>query len=299
VTDGLRTYDGGVAIVTGAASGIGRSISEALAVRGCQVVLADVDLDEAEAAAALLRERGGRASARRLDVSNFAEVNELVAQTIREMGRIDYIFNNAGIGAAGEAAHYTIDSWHRIISVNLGGVVNGVQAAYAAMIRQGFGHIVNVASMAGLITSPALASYSMTKHAVVGLSKALRVEAQFRGVRVSVVCPGVIRTPMLRGGKHGVFTMSLAEDKQREIAGQFFEFFRPMDVSVFARKVLDQVARNRATIIVPGWYKIAWWIERASPSLGSLLARRNFERYRQLELDSGAATHDGANRDAV
>ena len=162
MTDGLRTYDGGVAIVTGAASGIGRAISEALALRGCQVVLADIDLDEAEAAAAHLRERGGRASARRLNVSSFTDVNELVAQTIREMGRIDYIFNNAGIMVAGEVADYTIDSWQRIIAVNLGGVVNGVQAAYAAMIRQGFGHIVNTASMAGLNTSSALASYSAT-----------------------------------------------------------------------------------------------------------------------------------------
>lgn len=299
MTDGLRTYDGGVAIVTGAASGIGRAISEALALRGCQVVLADVDLDEAEAAAAHLRERGGRASARRVDVSSFTDVNELVAQTIREMGRIDYIFNNAGIVVAGEVADYTIDAWHRIIAVNLGGVVNGVQAAYAAMIRQGFGHIVNTASIAGLNTSPAMASYSATKYAVVGLSKALRVEAQFRGVRVSVICPGVIRTPLLRGGKHGIFLMPVPEEKQREIASQLFEFFRPMDVSIFARKVLDQVARNRAIIVVPGWFKIFWWIERASPTLGAFLARKAFERYRKLRLSSGAATHDEANRDAV
>lgn len=299
MTDGLRTFDGGVAIVTGAASGIGRAISEDLALRGCQVVLADIDLGEAEAAAAQIRVRGGRASARRLDVSSFPDVNGLVAQTIREMGRIDYIFNNAGITVIGEVADYTIDAWHRIIAVNLGGVVNGVQAAYPAMIRQGFGHIVNTASIAGLTTSPAMASYSATKHAVVGLSKALRVEAQFCGVRVSVICPGVIRTPILRGGKHGVFLMPMPEEKQREIAGQLFELFRPMDVSIFARKVLNQVARNRAIIVVPAWYKIFWWIERASPGLGSFLARKAFERARTHWLSTGAATHDKANGDAA
>jgi NAD(P)-dependent dehydrogenase (short-subunit alcohol dehydrogenase family) len=299
MTDGLRTFDGGVAIVTGAASGIGRAISKALAQRGCQVVLADIDCGDAETAAAQIRDKGGRASAKHLDVCNFAAVSELVTETMEKLGRIDYLFNNAGIGVFGEVADYPLDAWHRVIAVNLGGVVNGVQAAYAAMIRQGFGHIVNTASIAGLTTSPAAASYSATKHAVVGLSKALRAEAQCRGVRVSVICPGVIRTPLLRGGKHGIFLMPLPEDKQREIVGQLFELLRPMDVSIFARKVLDRVARNRAIIVVPGWYKIFWWIERASPTLGAFLARKAFERYRKLLFPSGGPTHDKANRDAT
>src|SRR5438132_12070416 len=112
MTDGLRTFDGGVAIVTGAASGIGRAISQALAQRGCQVVLADIDLGDAEAAAAQIREKGGRASAKHLDVRDFAAVIELVTERIEKLGRIDYIFNNAGIVVAGEVANYTIDAWH-------------------------------------------------------------------------------------------------------------------------------------------------------------------------------------------
>jgi NAD(P)-dependent dehydrogenase (short-subunit alcohol dehydrogenase family) len=281
--------------VTGAASGIGKAISEALAQRGCQVVLADIDFGDAEAAAAQIREKGGRASARHLDVCDFAAVSELVTETMEKLGRIDYIFNNAGILVAGAAANYTIDAWQRIIAVNLGGVVNGVQAAYAAMIRQGFGHIVNTASMAGLTISRGVA-YSATKHAVVGLSRTLRVEAQVHGVRVSVICPGAIRTPMMRGGKHGILLMPFPEDKQREMIGQFSEVSRPMDVSIFARKVLDQVARNRAIIVVPGWNKIFWWIERASPTLLAFLLRRAFEPH----LRSFRRTaHDKANGDAA
>ena len=299
VTHGLRTFDGGVAIVTGAASGIGRAIAEALALRGCRVILADIDLDEAEVAAAQIRESGGRASARRLDVSSFTDVNALVAQIFQETGRIDYLFNNAGIGVTGEVADYTIDAWNRIIAINLGGVVNGVQATYALMIRQGFGHIVNTASVAGITTSPGMTSYSTTKHAVVGLSKALRVEAQLHGIRVSAICPGAIRTPILTGGKHGIFLGPLPENIQREVIGQLFERLQPMDVSIFARKLLDQVARNRAIIVIPAWYKIFWWLERASPGLFSALARKGFERSRKRLLGSAVVTRDEANRDAI
>ena len=180
--------------------------------------------------------------------------------------------------------------------MNLGGVVNGVQAVYPAMIRQGFGHIVNTASMAGLVISAGV-GYTATKYAVVGLSRALRLEAQVHGVRVSVICPGVIRTPIMRGGKHGILLMPFPEDKQREMASQFNELSYPMDVSIFARKVLDQVARNRAIIVVPGWSKIFWWIDRASPTLAAFLLRRAFERH--LRFPSGGPAHDKANGDAA
>lgn len=286
MTDGLRTFDGGVALVTGAASGIGRAISEALAQRGCQVVLADIDFGDAEAVAAQIREKGGRAFARHLDVCDFAAVSGLVAETVEKLGRLDYIFNNAGIVVAGEVAHYTIDAWNRVMAVNLGGVVNGVQAAYPVMVRQGFGHIVNTASIAGLVISRGV-GYTATKYAVVGLSRALRVEAEVHGVRVSVLCPGAIRTPILRGGKHGIFLMPFPEDKQREMAARSAELSRPMDVSVFARKVLDQVARNRAIIVVPGWNRIFWWIERVSPTLAVFLMQMAFKPRRQSPRGPG------------
>jgi short-subunit dehydrogenase len=167
------------------------------------------------------------------------------------------------------------------------------------MIRQGFGHIVNTASMAGLMISPSAAGYSATKYAVVGLSRALRVEAQVYGVRASVICPGVIRTPIMRGGKHGILLMPLPEDKQRKLCGQLNELYRPMDVSIFARKALDQVARNRAIIVVPGWCKIFWWIDRASPTLAAFLLRRSSQSQAHLRFPSGGPAHDKANGDAA
>jgi NAD(P)-dependent dehydrogenase (short-subunit alcohol dehydrogenase family) len=182
--------------VTGAGSGIGLAFSEALAQRGCHVVLADIDLDDAEAAAEQIRGRGGRASARRVDVCSVAEVEQVVTQTLEQHGRLDYLFNNAGIGVAGEVVDHTIEAWNRIIGVNLLGVIYGVQCAYPAMIRQGFGHIVNTASMAGLLNPPNMGVYNVSKHAVVSLSETLYQDLRLvtDQISASVLCPFFVPT---------------------------------------------------------------------------------------------------------
>jgi NAD(P)-dependent dehydrogenase (short-subunit alcohol dehydrogenase family) len=247
----IRTFQGAVAIVTGGASGIGQALGEALARRGAFVLLADLQGERARGVAAGIDQRGGKAQAAELDVVDFAAMNRLVEETVREHGRLDYIFNNAGIGTAGEAQFYQIDDWNCVIDVNIRGVVNGIQAAYPVMLRQGFGHIVNTASMAGLVPSPWTVSYCLAKFAVVGLSLPLRVEAATAGVRVSVLCPGVIRTPILEGlGKYGKQVQAISAERQRAM----FERLRPMDPGKLAEKVLRALARNRAIIIIPAWY---------------------------------------------
>lgn len=278
---GLRTYQDAVAIVTGAGSGIGLAIAIELARRGSEVVLADIELADAQAVADEIAGSGGRARAQRLDVADAAGVEALIAQVAAERGRLDYLFNNAGIAVTGDVSMYTPESWRRIVEVNLMGVVHGVQAAYPRMLAQGYGHIVNIASTAGLLPSPLLVSYSTTKHAVVGLSRGLRAEAQGRGVRVSVVCPGVIRTPILRGGKHGILLRPLAEQDERRELADFFERFRPMPSNLFAHRLLDRVARNQGIIIIPGWWRLLWWLDRVCPSLSAFLARRAYEADRR------------------
>src|SRR5262249_26181952 len=181
---GVRVFDGAVAIVTGAASGIGRALADELAGRGASVMLVDLDAAVHEVAAGILAMPGRHASARTLDVTDCASLEQLVHGVAGDYGRLDFMFNNAGIGAGGELRHHTTEAWNRIIDVNLRGVVHGLQAAYPLMLRQGFGHIVNTASMQGLMPSPLTGCYSATKHALVGLSKALRVEAAASGVRV-------------------------------------------------------------------------------------------------------------------
>ena len=273
----LRVFDGAVAIVTGGASGIGRALSEALAQRGASVVLADRQIDIAQEVTGGIQAKGGKASATELDVTNFSAVEQLVQETTESQGRLDFIFNNAGIAIGGEVRVCEIEDWKSVLNVNLHGVVNGVQAAYPIMIRQGFGHIVNTASMAGLLPMPMGVSYATTKHAVVGLSKSLRIEAAEYGVRVSVMCPGFIRTPILQGGKYGKMLQAAPPEEQEKFEKQV----RPMDPAPFAEKALDAIARNKPIIIVPGWYRLFWWLSRLSPALEAYIVRRSYRLMRK------------------
>jgi len=286
---GLRVYKDAVAVITGGASGIGRAFGEALSRRGASVVLGDLQGDLAEEVAAGIRSRGGRARAVLLDVTDFQAVNKLVQETVAAEGRLDFMFNNAGIGIGGEARYYQVEDWDRVIDINLRGVTNGVQAAYPVMVQQGYGHLVNTASMAGLTPFPMNASYSATKHAVVGLSTSIRIEAAPLGVRVSVLCPGVIRTAILYdGGVHGKLLQPLSLESQRRM----WEPLRPMDVNLFAEKALRSIARNEAIIIHPTWWRVAWWLHRLSPALGFAFARRIYQTA-QAELAASAAADKG------
>ncbi len=277
---GLRTLDGAVAIVTGGASGIGRALAEAMARRGARVVLADRQIDLAREVAGGIGASGGEARAAEVDVTDFPVVEGLIRDTFEAHGRLDYLFNNAGIGIAGEAELYQLEHWTRVLDVNVRGVVHGVQAAYPLMLEQGFGHIVNTASMAGLIPAPGTVSYGASKHAVVGMTRALRVEAASLGVRVSVVCPGVIRTPILDGGKYGAFL----KEYPPEFMAKMTDRLGPMEPDRFAVKVLAGVAANREFIVVPARWKILWWLDRLSPSLGHFLVRWFYEaQQRELE----------------
>jgi NAD(P)-dependent dehydrogenase (short-subunit alcohol dehydrogenase family) len=270
-----------VAIITGGASGIGRALSEELARRGVEIVLADRQLEVAKEVAAGIEGAGGKASAAQLDVRSFEAFDALARDTHARTGRIDYLFNNAGIAVGGEMSTYGVEDYDDVIDVNLRGVTNGIQAVYPRMIAQGSGHIVNTASVAGLISAPE-GSYTATKFAVVGLSKALRIEAAMHGVRVSVLCPGAVRTPILTGGKFGRIKMPNVTDAAILRA---WERVRPMPTDEFARQALAAIDRNEAIIVVPRWWKALWYLERLSPSLAMRLWSRVHAKLRD-ELTS-------------
>jgi NAD(P)-dependent dehydrogenase (short-subunit alcohol dehydrogenase family) len=249
---------GKIAFLTGGASGIGRAVGEVLARRGDTVVLADINEPAAEQAAAAIRAQGGKAEAVRLDVTDAEAVRELVERTAAAHGRLDLMFNNAGIALIGEARHLELKDWERVLDVNLRGVLHGVTASYALMIRQGHGHIVSTASLAGLIPSPALVAYGMTKHAIVGLSVSLRPEAALHGVRVSVVCPGFVDTPIKSNADYRSLDR---ETMERAIP------FMSYPVERCARVIVRGIDRNLGIIPVTGHARFFWALWRLSPRL--------------------------------
>lgn len=274
----LLAYQGAVALITGGASGLGRALGEALAQQGAHVVLADLQVDLAEEVAANLRAEHQHATAIAVDVREFASVNQVVQQTYESMGRLDYVFNNAGIVVIGESHLYQLEDWEQVLDVNIRGVVNGVQSAYPILREQGFGHIVNTASIVGLMPLPGTVSYSASKHAVVGLTTALRPEAASFGVKVSALCPGPLSTPILNGGRFGKFLHEVPQELRDNLVKKSY----PIPAERFARKALKAIARNKAIIMIPWWWKLLWWIYRLSPSLGLAIARKAHLHFREV-----------------
>lgn len=249
---GMERLDGKVAVVTGAASGIGLALAQRFAAEGMQVVLADVAEEPLHAAAKSLAEDHGEdnVAAVTTDVRDPAAVDALAAATFERFGTAHVVCNNAGIAVGGLAWQVPADRWRWIVEVNLLGVVNGIRSFVPRLIEQGEGHVVNTASVAGFITAPVVAPYLATKHGVVALSESLYFDLQVTGatgVDVSVLCPEWVRTqisdsernrphdvappitePAVEGGGPGGILQSLVETgmEPSEVADQVVEAIR-------------------------------------------------------------------------
>lgn len=188
-------FEGKTAVVTGAASGIGRATAIALAAEGAAVVLADLNVDRLAEVEAEIRATGGRALAQRCDVASDTDVEALAAATTAAFGDADILMNNAGVMLRGPLERMPTSDWQWIMDINFLGAVRGVRAFLPAMLARGSGHIVNTASIGGLVGGRAhSAGYSASKFALVGYSETLAVHVRSRGVGVSVLCPGGVRT---------------------------------------------------------------------------------------------------------
>ncbi len=187
-----KRYRDAVCVVTGAASGIGLALAGELIREGAAVVVM-ADRDE-EALGPAVKGLGGRAEAANVDVTSREQVERMVEGAAARHGRLDYLFNNAGVGCTMPIEQATLEHWRRLIDVNLWGVIYGIHAALPVMRRQGRGHIVTTSSLAGLMPFPFQALYCATKYAVVGLSECLRYELAEEGIHFSVICPSDVAT---------------------------------------------------------------------------------------------------------
>jgi NAD(P)-dependent dehydrogenase (short-subunit alcohol dehydrogenase family) len=264
---------GKIAVITGAASGIGRSSARLIARHGAKVHIADLNGQLAETVAAEIQTAGGSAVAYTLNVGDPVAVEALAEAIFAAEDGVDILHNNAGIGHAGNIEATTIDDWQRVITVNLLGVAYGIQAFVPRMLAQGRpASVVNTASMAGIVPTAKMAPYCASKFGVVGLSEALNAELSPRGIHVSAICPGIIDTPIVATG---IVRGDMAAIQER--ATRFYSR-RGASPDEVAQAVLRTIAHHKLIVPVPRRHvTVPHLLHRLSPQLTQPLAR-SFER---------------------
>ena len=270
----MNIFENKTAFVTGGASGIGKALATELAKRGALVTIADVNEKLIAEVVISFEQQGYKVKGVRLDVTDRDAVKEAIEDIVKAHGHLDYVFNNAGISLIGEAQFYIYDDWKKIIDINLYGCINGVFTAYPIMVKQGYGHIINTASIAGLVAWPGEASYSASKYGIVGLSYELRAEGSDMGVNVSVVCPGKVETPIYMTTK--AINLNREEGLKHRKPG--------VSPEKCADIILRGVKKNKQTIIVGGPAKFFWMLHRISHSLSFLMRRFGVRKMRTFRL---------------
>jgi NAD(P)-dependent dehydrogenase (short-subunit alcohol dehydrogenase family) len=250
-------FAGRVAVVTGAAGGIGRALAVEAARRGMRVALADVDEKGLEETHRQVLAQGAEALARRTDVSREADVVALADAAERELGGTHLVFNNAGVLVGGCVWERTADDWRWVLGVNVWGVIHGVRVFVPRMLASGRpGHVVNTASVGGLLTGPFLSPYVVSKHAVVALTEALHYElgARKAAVGASVLCPGAVRTGIWRSERIRPADLAHKQelhgaDERSFMEGMSAAIDAGIDASEIAPGVFDAVAARRFWIL--------------------------------------------------
>ncbi len=255
------------AIVTGAASGLGRAMAVALAGRGWHVALADVNEAGSQETLVLVRAAGGAGQVESLDVTKPDEWRALADKLKATWPSLDLLINNAGVGVGGEVGQLSLDDWHWIININLWGAIYGCHTLIDWMKQNPRGaHIVNIASMAAIVSAPGMAPYNMTKAGMVSLSETLYGELKPHNIGVTAVCPAFVPTNILHNGR-------FATDRQRVMAGRLMSKSR-LTADELAQRVLRAIDRKQLYVFAPLVSQVFWRLKRFMPMvLLKLVAR--------------------------
>ncbi len=267
-----RNLSGKVGVVTGAGSGIGRATALALAERGANLAICDVDDIGLAETADRIKALGREVFSQTVDVAQADAMQAFSQATRSALGRVDIVVNNAGIGLAGLFVDVPLEAWTKILGINISGVIHGCHAFLPGMIEaDAGGHIVNIASMAGYCQAPGMTAYGTTKFGVLGFSESLRAELSLHGIGVTAVCPGVINTAIVRTSK----MYGLNEDPElRELGIRAFER-RNYSPERVAQKILRAVQKNRGVAPISPEAWAGYWVKRLAPGLIAWFARRS------------------------
>jgi len=281
----VRDFGGKTALVTGAASGIGRETALAFARAGADLVVCDVNDAGLEETASALRGLGRRVLARRVDVASRDDVQAFADAVHRDHEAVDVLVNNAGVGLGGGLLDTSLEDWEWVLGINLWGVIHGCHFFVPRMVaRKRGGHVVNVSSAAGFLASAQLLAYSTTKFAVFGLSEALRQELHPHAIQVTTICPGIINTPITTSARmRGAVGTS-------EARTALIEMYRRRNYGPerVAASILKAVARNRSVVPVSPEAWGMYLLKRLSPGLMDRVNRAltaRMERAMQVRRD--------------
>jgi NAD(P)-dependent dehydrogenase (short-subunit alcohol dehydrogenase family) len=262
----MRALTGLTALVTGAGSGIGRATSMMLAREGVRVHAVDIDPARTDSVAAEIAGSGHAAEGHAVDVADPVAVSGLADALHARGERIDILVNSAGILATGPVEEIALAEWQRVFGVNLFGAVHTIRAFAPRMLERGAGHIVNVASLAGLVPFPCVVPYVASKHALLGMSEAMCLELAHRGVIVTAVCPGAVRTAL-----YTAKPMTLPGRARERIVDLIDRHAMPP--SLVARDIVRAVRKRRALVVRAGLARPLWTFYRLAPGLFLWLAR--------------------------
>ncbi len=271
----VTSLAGRVGVVTGAASGIGRATALALAERGADLAICDVDEEGLKATAEKAEALGRRVLALQVDVASEHDMRMFADRTYLQLERADVLVNNAGIGVGGPFVDVPLEEWETIVGINLMGVVHGCSFFAPRMIAAGRpAHIINIASMAGYTPAPGVTAYGATKYAVVGFSESLQAELAPHKIGVTAICPGIINTAITRSGRmYG--PMATPENRERGIRAFERRNYSPERV---ARGILRAIQHNRVVAPVSPEAWIGYWLKRFFPGLVRGLGRWSYRR---------------------